>query len=151
MSQTLRSTVQAGHSTSVAHVEARRTTNVARSLALLRKAVQSAGFTLEALASAMGRDLSYKGYISRVMNGEKPYTLEFEADLPDDVLKHYRQFQAESHGYVVVEEVDEDTARRHLAAGFLSLLSPKRNILPDKAERMVRVEPAAERRHQEIA
>lgn len=64
-----------------------------------------------------------KSYISRVFNNEKPLTLAFEVALPEDVQALYKQYRAESFGLVVIEQMDEETARRQFAAGLFSLFS----------------------------
>lgn len=133
-----------GHSTSVVPPVVNRSTRVDHALSLLRKAASDRRWTLDALAAEMGKD---KSYISRVFNGEKPLTLEFVVGLPSDVEATYYQYRAEAFGLVVVEPCDEESARRHFAAGLFNLIT-KQPQLPAKADHMARVTP---RRKEEIA
>ena len=129
---------RSGHSTSVDRGRDERTTDVDLALSLLRKAVHDCRWTLDALAAHMHID---KGYISRVMNGEKPLTLVFEVGLPDDVEARYKQYRAESLGLIVVEQMDDDSARRAFAAGLFNMLTAKRDVLTMRMAKAAIQEP----------
>lgn len=98
-----------------------RSEAVAALTALLRRSVQECGYNLDALAAAMQKDRSY---IGRVLNGEKPLHAEFEVALPEDVRRLFARLRAEAHGYIVVEQVDEASARQQLASALFHFLAP---------------------------
>jgi transcriptional regulator with XRE-family HTH domain len=112
-------------------------THVDRALALLRKCASDLGWTGDALAAHMGKD---KSYISRVLNGEKPMTLEFLIALPDDLEAAWHSASAESFGRLVVEPVSGDLAVRNLVSGLFGVLAPS---LPERASRMARASVVA--------
>jgi hypothetical protein len=102
--------------------------------------VADTNYTLESLSAAMGRD---KAYISRVLHGEKPMTLLFITELPDDLEALYEQRRAEHFGRIVVEPLSGVDAQRAFVAGALGLMSG--SVLPEKASTMAKAtlaEPA---------
>ena len=111
--------------------------DIDRALSLLRKAINDRGWSLEALAAHMGID---RAHVSRVLLGEKSLTLAFEVALPDDVEALYKQYRAESFGLIVVEQCDEETARRQFASGLFNLLTTKRSELPAKTSGPIKAE-----------
>lgn len=103
-------------------------TSVDTALALLRKAIHDRRWTLDALAAAMKKD---KSLISRVLNGERPLTLDFQCALPDDVEALWHQSCAEGFGLIVVEPLNGADAKRAFVAGLFGMLNA--SALPEKA------------------
>lgn len=112
---------------------ATRSTSVDQWLDLLRRCIADTGWTLESLAVEMQVD---KAYLSRMLSGEKPWTVKHLCNLPDDVEALFEQRRAESFGLIVVSPVDLDTARKHLVSGLLGVLAPA--CLPSKADRLAK-------------
>lgn len=109
--------------TSVDRREDDRSTAVDQALALLRRAVADCDYTLDALEAAMKKN---RAYIGKVLNGEKPMSLEFITALPDDVEARFEQLRAESFGLIVVAPASAESAAKHLVAGLLGLLTSRR-------------------------
>jgi len=109
-----------------------RSTAVDQALVLLRQAVSECGWTLDALAVEMGKD---KAYIHRVLNREKPLTLEFMVALPDDVEALYEAKRAEQFGHVVVAPLAGADALKALVAGLVGVMA---GALPTRATQMAR-------------
>ena len=99
-----------------------RSTAVDQALCLLRRAVADCNYTLDALEAAMGKG---RAYIHKVLQGEKPLTLEFITALPDDVEARFEQLRAESFGLIVVPPVEGETAIRNLVSGLIGVLGRK--------------------------
>lgn len=93
------------------------------SLDLLREAITESRWKHEALAVEMR--LPNAAYLSRMLSGEKPWTLRHIESLPDDVEAIYYRLRAESLGLLVAAPVDAETARRHLVSGLLGVLAPQ--------------------------
>ncbi|MPZ20114.1 MAG: hypothetical protein GEV06_19685 [Luteitalea sp.] len=111
-----------------------RTTAVDQRRELVRQCVSDLGWTLEALAVAMGKSEDYRAYISRVLNGEKPLGLEFFDALPEDVKAEYHSREATERGRIVVMPSRGDDAVRHFVAGLLGVFDAlKASTLPAKA------------------
>lgn len=98
-------------------------------LQMLRQAIDESGWKHEALAVELG--LTNAAYLSRMLAGEKPWTLRHLAALPDDVEAIFFRLRSESLGQIVVQPVDFETARRHLVSGLVGVLSHRG--LPEKA------------------
>jgi hypothetical protein len=107
-----------------------RSTDVDQALVLLRTAVSECGYTLDALEVVMSKG---RAYIHRVLQGDKPLTLEFITALPDDVEALFEKKRAEHFGLIVVEPVEGEVALKHFVGGLLGILAPR---LPARAERM---------------
>lgn len=103
-----------------------------RWLTLLRAAIAESGWNQEALATAMDIDAAY---LSRLLNGEKPWSVKQLLLLPDDVEALFEKKRAESFGLIVVERVSDDVARQQLATGLFNMLAPK---LPVRADAMAK-------------
>ena len=114
------------------------------SLSLIRAAIDASGWKHEALAAEMR--LPNAAYLSRMLSGEKPWTLRHIESLPDGIEAIYYRLRSESLGLLVVEPVDYETARRHLVSGLVGVLTSA--ILPAKADRMVRAELPTKARRQ---
>lgn len=112
----------------VSLTEAAQVNNVSLLARLLRKAIDLSGWKHAAIASAL--DVS-PSYLAQMLTDEKAIGAKHLEALPDDVEAVFARLYAEAHGLIVVEKLDEDTARRHLAVGLFSLLA-KRD-LPDRA------------------
>lgn len=92
-------------------------------LLLLRQSVAECGYTLDSLSAAM--DDIDKGYLHRLLNGEKPLTLERLPAFPDDVEALFAEKYAEARGRIVVTPVTQEQAVRHLVSGLMGVLVPK--------------------------
>lgn len=98
-------------------------TPVDQATELLRKAVNDCGYTLDALESAMGKN---RAYIGKVLNGEKPASLEFITALPDDAEARFEQLRAERLGLIVAQPAtDTHDAAQKLLSGVFYLLGEK--------------------------
>lgn len=86
---------------------------------LSRPAADGTRWTHEALAAYMGLSRSY---VSRVLSGEKPLSLEFIYALPDDVQCGFHAVRLEAFGAVAIEPVSGDEAVRQLASALFGLL-----------------------------
>jgi hypothetical protein len=101
------------------------------SLAVLRGCLSECGWTETALAAHMGKD---GGYIGKVLRGDKPMPGDFMDELPADAVAQYHAKQADRHGFVVGETVDQRTALRYVVIGLASLAAAL--ALPAKADKM---------------
>src|SRR5262245_16305083 len=98
--------------------------------AWIRAAIENTGWNQDALSAHMQKD---KGYISRVLNGEKPLSAEFLRALPDDVEALMARFWAESFGQIVVAPAaSRDAAVRNFISGLFGMLETPQ-ALPVKA------------------
>lgn len=132
MSRIVPSIAPARQSTSVANSSTELATSVATPAHEdLRLAVIESGWTLDALERQMGRPF-YKSGISRVLNGERPLTQKFIDALPDDIEALSEKRRAQARGFLVIEQVDEQTAHEYLATGLFCLLTSRRQ-LPERA------------------
>jgi hypothetical protein len=113
-------------------------TSVDQALALLRRAVEDTGHTLDSLQAAMGKD---RAYIHRVLNGDARCTLDFIVALPDDVEARFEELRAMQFGSVVVKPASRETAASQFVAGLLGLLGDAQ--LPARADRMAKCYAAA--------
>lgn len=111
-----------------------RATDVDRALSLLRQVLAKSDWTLDALEAHMRK---HKSYISRVLNGEKPMTLDFIVALPDEIEAAWEAKRAEHFGLVVVNRVSGDDAIRSLVSGLVGVLTDR---LPAKADRMAKAD-----------
>jgi hypothetical protein len=102
--------------------------SVARSMAvdqateLWRKAVADCDYTLDALEAVMGKG---RAYIHKVLQGEKPMSLDFTTALPADVKGRHAQLSAEACGFIVVVPVRGDDAVKQLVGGLVGVLLGK--------------------------
>jgi hypothetical protein len=92
---------------------------VDQAVSLLRRAVADCGYTLDALEAAMGKD---RAYIHKVLQGDKPVSLEFIVALPDDVEARFEQLRAESFGLVCVAPASGADAIKQLVSGLVGML-----------------------------
>ena len=125
--------------TTVDPAKTARSISVDQARELLCRAVSECGYTLDALAASMEKDRSY---IHKVLQGDKPTSLEFIVALPDDVEARFEQLRAESFGLIVVAPASADSAAQHLVAGLLGLLRPA--SLPARAEQMAKADLSIE-------
>lgn len=125
-------------STSVDGLRSDVSTAVDRELLFLRQSVSECGWTLDALEAHMGRD---KSLISRVLNGERPLTLEFKVALPDDVEARWSSKQAEHFGHVVVMPLAGADAMKALVAGLVGVLAGQQ--MPARASQMAKATVAS--------
>lgn len=109
-------------------------------LAIVRGVVTERDWSLDALKAEMdGKDRSY---INKVLNGDKPMSVAFLLELPTDVQAEVATRWARAHGRIVVEQVTREIAIGHLVSGLMGVLAGA--LLPQKADRMVKVERAEE-------
>jgi hypothetical protein len=108
----------------------------------LRRALSDTEWTPEALDAHWKTS---RGYAWRLVNGEKPWSLERKLSLPLDVRRRLARLEAESHGLYVVEPSRGPEAPLAFIAGFLGLLMNQQ--LPARAEQMAHA--AIERRASE--
>lgn len=99
-----------------------------KSLSLMREAITESRWKHGALAAAM--KLPNEAYLSRMLSGEKPWTLRHIEALPDDIETIYYRLRSESLGLLVATPVDAETARRHLVSGLIGILAPRAEKLP---------------------
>jgi len=86
----------------------------------LREAIKTCGCKQEAVAAALGVKAAY---LSRMLAGEKPITLEHIDALPEDVGAAYARLSAEHNGLFVVPPAHERDAARFFVAGILGLFA----------------------------
>src|SRR5260221_10712757 len=91
-------------------------------LALLRHAIDECGWKHEAIAASIGVG---GRYLSRMLDGEKPWTVRHLLQLPRDVEARFVQLYAERLGWIVVAPVDDATAHVHLAIGLFQKVLPR--------------------------
>lgn len=113
-----------------------RSSAVDRWLVMLRTAISECGWKHEALAAAMAID---PAYLSRMLSGEKPWTVRHIVALPDDVEARFEAKRAESLGLIVVAPAQGEDAVRQFVSGLFGVL---RSRLPLKADRMAKAEVA---------
>lgn len=102
-------------------------------LALLRDAIDECGWKHEALAAAM--QLPNPAYLSRMLSGEKPWTLRHLLALPDDIEGRFAQKWAGYRGALVVAPLVGEAAVKALVSGLIGVLAPQ---LPARATQMAK-------------
>lgn len=90
-------------------------------LALLREAIDESGWKHEALAVEMR--LPNAAYLSRMLSGEKPWTLRHLLALPNDIEKRFAEKWARHRGAVVVAPLAGDAAVAALVGGLVGVLT----------------------------
>lgn len=88
----------------------------------LRSCIFECGYSLHALAAAMGKGDSYTSYIVHVLNGEKPLSYGFIVRLPADVRAEFHSRSAETLGRVVIAPAPGKDAAKQLLQGVLGML-----------------------------
>lgn len=106
-----------------------------RWLAMLQRAMADTGWTPEALDAHWETS---RGYAWRLVNGEKPWSVERLLSLPDDLEARFEHLRAESFGLIVVQPLFGEDARRALVAGLIGVLSSP--ALPVKTAGPIRAE-----------
>ena len=115
----------------------------------LREAVAEQGWTLDSIAAAMGREASYRSHISRVLNGERPFTVEFREALPWDLRGAYYARMAERHNYVAIKPATDaaEAERLALRSSLFYMRQGSAPQLPAKASGQLKVDlPIAARK-----
>jgi hypothetical protein len=136
MTQRMHHALAGGQPTSVDPRGDDRSTSVDLELEAVRAAVKETGHTIDSLSAEMdGKDRSY---INKVLNGDKPMSMDFIASLPEEVRAEYHAGRADAHGFVVGRPVDQKTALRYVVIGLASLAAAL--SLPAKADRMARMD-----------
>lgn len=132
MTKSIRHDAPTCQADSIAHCDATRAKDVALAIVLarLRACISDRGYSLEALAVAMGKGESYAAYISKVLTAEKPLSYEFIIALPDDVEAEFHSRSAKDFGRMVVTPATGEDAVRQFVAGLFGLLQPQ---FPEKA------------------
>lgn len=95
-------------------------------LALVNRAVADCGYSHEALAVALAKD---RGYITKVLNADKPLGVGFLMALPEDVGARFAQLHAESFGQIVVLPARGEDALRQFAAGLIGIFTQQATAL----------------------
>lgn len=119
-------------------------------LRLLREAIDESKWKHEALAAHLSAALGLRidgPYLSKMLAGEKPVSLDHINALPDDIERIYYRLRGESLHLIVVEPVDPVTAARYFATALLS--GVLQSALPVRASAMARAdlpEPVVQRR-----
>lgn len=91
---------------------------------LLNDAMDESDWKDELIAAAIG---VHPTYLSKLRSGEKPWSLRQITKLPNDIEDRFKKKYAETcPGSIVVQQVSFEEARRQLATGLLSLLTPAR-------------------------
>jgi len=102
--------------------EGHRLTAVNQELDYIRRAVSDCAYTMEALATELGKS---RQYVHAVLSGDKPITFEFFASLPDDVKARLIELRGADYGFVVVRPAVGPDAIRSFVAGLVGLLTGK--------------------------
>lgn len=93
----------------------------------VRRSLQDTGWTPDALAAFWEID---RGYVWKLLSGEKPWSVARTLALPPVVLFRLAFLEADHRGLLVFEPVDEATADQYIAIGTLSKL---RHVSPAKS------------------
>jgi len=100
-------------------------------LELLRASATELGWTEEALAVHVKGDPKYRGYVHRVLSGERPLRLAFFVALPEELQALVHARRAAQLGHLVAPPIDDhEAARGMVLAGLCALIGPR---LPAKA------------------
>lgn len=106
-------------------------------LACLQQAMRDTGWTVDALAAHWDVD---RGFAWRLVNGEKPWSVERVLSLPDDLEQRLEHRRAEGFGLIVVAPLRGLDAQKAFVAGLIGMMAAP--DLPAKADRMARVSVA---------
>lgn len=118
------------------------TTRVDLLLTFIRQALEETDWTYDALVAEGCGD---KGYISRVLSGEKPLSGRFLMGLPSDVRALVAEKWATASGRIVVAPVSGDQAVRNLVSGLFGVLALRQG-LPERASKMAPASTAVKQR-----
>lgn len=92
-------------------------------LSLIRQAINDSKWTHEALATVL--PVPNAAYISRMLSGEKAWTVKHTASLPNDIKAKYHAAACEREGLIVVSPVDDaEQAMRFVVRGLLGMFGP---------------------------
>lgn len=119
-----------------------KTVSLIEKLHLIRRAIDDSGWKHTAIAAVLGVTPQY---LSRQLDGEKPWTLRHQDALPDEVEAIYARLYAEHLGLIAVAvPTSAEQARRDLVSGLFGLL----HRLPEKAATFAKAEltPTAARK-----
>lgn len=125
MSKSLTAVVQGSQSVVDEHAGPAWSVRVDRLLGLVRQAMADTGYTVDALAAALSEELGRpvdKGFLWRMLNGERPMPMVYLVALPADTKVRFAQLSAEACGWTVVRPAASDAAAGLLVAGLLGLL-----------------------------
>lgn len=115
-------------------------TNIERSQARdlwlqhLRAAMEDTGWTIDALAAHW--DIN-RSHVQRLVDGDKPFSVDRVLSLPDDVEARLEALRAEHFGLIVVEPLTGLAAQKALVAGLFGLMA---TTLPAKAGQPLKVD-----------
>lgn len=90
-------------------------------LSLMRESIEESGWKHAAVAAVLGVE---PPYLSRMLAGEKPWSLRAFAQLPDDIEAIFARKYAEAFGLIVVQPVSGEQAVRNLVSGLFGVLAP---------------------------
>lgn len=105
-----------------------------RWLGLLRQAMKDTDWTVDALAAQWKID---RAYVSRLVSGEKPWSLQRTLSLPPDLRTRLALLCAKAVGLIVVEPLSWAEAQRALVAGLVGVMGsqlPAATTGPIKAD-----------------
>jgi hypothetical protein len=86
---------------------------------MVRLAIHRQGWGPESLSAEDAMNMS-KGYISRVLNGEKPLTIPFLLCLPADVQEAVVAAWAQRKGLIVLKAISENVTLHGVVASALA-------------------------------
>lgn len=101
-------------------------------LLLVKRAYLEEGYSQSSLAAAMGKN---EGYVSKVLNAEKPLGASFLEALPVDVDTKFAELHAKARGLFVVSPVGGEEAMQQFIAGFVGMFArPAVSVRPRMAQ-----------------
>lgn len=145
--QTAPPSVESGRSNDLDQDAAERSRSLDQRLADLRKCADDLDWSNEAIAAHRGDTGS--SYVNKVMNGDKPMSLEFFESLPQDIRDLHHERELKKGGAIVVRQLDWETAKLSLVAGLVGVLAglAADRMLPAQSGGQLKAElPLVERR-----
>jgi hypothetical protein len=82
--------------------------------------MRDTGWTVDALANHWDVD---RAFAWRLVNGEKPWSVERVVGLPDDLEGRLEHLRAEGFGLIVVAPVSREQALKNLISGLIGVMS----------------------------
>lgn len=94
--------------------------------------MRDTGWTDDSLAAHWHVD---RAFVWRLVNGEKPWSVERMLSLPSDLRARLDHLRAEGNGLIVVQPLTGLEAQKALVAGLIGVMSAP---LPTKATQMAK-------------